>query len=100
MRYPSLRLRRAHPIAGTVALVDKDQLEILQTLRLSVSEEKTALVEELTRVKADLQAAEDKAAMYLTQVRRSVPALCYPRLTLRHTMTGERSASREDFTVA
>ncbi|KAI5474231.1 protein-nucleus import-related protein [Pseudohyphozyma bogoriensis] len=49
-------------------LVNKDQLDILKSLRASVSVEKDALTEEVERLRASLQAAEDKVKMQMSQV--------------------------------
>lgn len=43
-------------------------METLQSLRKSVSKDKDALVEEVARLKLDLQSAEDKTAMQIAQV--------------------------------
>lgn len=51
-----------------MTLVGKDQLDILKSLRESVSTEKDALAEELKRLKALLQTAEDRVQMQLSQV--------------------------------
>ena len=55
-----------------VTLVNKDQLDVLKTLRASVSVEKEALAKELERLRASLQSAEDKVKMQTSQVGYSV----------------------------
>lgn len=60
---------RAEDAPPAVNLVNKDQLDILRSLRTSVSVEKDALAKELERVKVSLQLADDKAKMQMSQVR-------------------------------
>lgn len=54
----------------TVALVDKDQLDVLKTLRASVSVEKEGLVAELARARLAIREAEETKKLQLSQVRR------------------------------
>lgn len=53
----------------TVNLVNKDQVDILKSLRASVSVEKDALAKEVERLRASAQAADDKSKMQMSQVR-------------------------------
>lgn len=48
--------------------MNKNQLEILKSLRASVSIEKDSLSEEVKRLKSELQSSEDKIQMQLSQV--------------------------------
>lgn len=61
--------KSADPCISTVTLVNKDQLDILKSLRASVSVEKEALSKEVERLRASLQYAEDKNTMQMGQVR-------------------------------
>lgn len=63
------RLRDTHATTlSTVSLVGKDQLEMLHSLRASVSIEKDALISELQEVKTTLRLAEDKARLHREEI--------------------------------
>ena len=51
-------------------LVNKDQLEILHSLRASVSVEKDAVSSELDQVKGSLKLAEDRAKAHREEVNK------------------------------
>ena len=51
-------------------LVNKDQLEILHSLRASVSVEKDAVSSELEQVRGSLKLAEDRAKAYREEVNK------------------------------
>jgi protein HOOK3 len=53
---------------GLVVLVNKDQVDILASLRESVNEDKVALEEEVTRLQQQLKEAAEKNKMHLEQV--------------------------------
>lgn len=73
---PSSYLLVSIPIADrtsshcTVNLVNKDQLEILCSLRASVSVEKDAISTELDKVKGSLKLAEDRAKAHREEVNK------------------------------
>lgn len=52
----------------SVILVDKDQVDVLRTLRASVSVEKEALAVELEQTRKSLKLAEETKTMQLAQV--------------------------------
>ena len=49
-------------------LVNKDQVDILKSLRASVSVEKDALAKEVERLRLVVQTADDKSKMQMSQV--------------------------------
>jgi protein HOOK3 len=53
-----------------VKLVNKDQLDIIASLRASVSEEKNSLAAEVEELKASIKAAEEKAKLQASQINK------------------------------
>ncbi|SCZ96335.1 BZ3500_MvSof-1268-A1-R1_Chr8-2g10125 [Microbotryum saponariae] len=63
------KLKDEHTIAKSdLILVNRDQLDILKSLRASVATEKEALTAEVERLKTSLRDAEDKVQMQMSQV--------------------------------
>ncbi|CEQ40447.1 SPOSA6832_02062, partial [Sporobolomyces salmonicolor] len=57
-------------VKSDLNLVNKDQVEVLRSLRASVSVEKDALSEEVDRLKSSLNQAEAKAKLQIDQVNK------------------------------
>ncbi|GAA5907780.1 hypothetical protein JCM5296_004534 [Sporobolomyces johnsonii] len=57
-------------VKSDLNLVNKDQVEVLRSLRASVSIEKEALSEEVDRLKSSLKQAEAKAKLQIDQVNK------------------------------
>ena len=70
----------------TVNLVNKDQLDILATLRESVNEDKAALEAELERLSSQNRELSDKNRMQLEQVN----ALLLEKVNLQSEGIGHR----------
>lgn len=69
-----------------VNLVNKDQLDILATLRESVNEDKASLEEDLERIKKQNKELSDKNRMQLEQVN----ALLLEKVNLQSDGIGQR----------
>lgn len=67
-------------------LVNKDQLDILATLRESVNEDKASLEEDLERIKKQNKELSDKNRMQLEQVN----ALLLEKVNLQSDGIGQR----------
>ncbi|ORY88555.1 HOOK protein-domain-containing protein [Leucosporidium creatinivorum] len=74
-----------------LTLVNKDQLDILKSLRASVSVEKEALSKEVERLRVSLQSAEDKNTMQMSQVN----ALLVEKSSLQSDSIGQREKMLE-----
>ena len=69
-----------------VALVNRDQLEILSSLRESVNDDKVALEEEVNRLKQQLREASEKNKMQLEQIN----SLLLEKVNLQSEGIGQR----------
>jgi protein HOOK3 len=69
-----------------VNLVNKDQLEILKTLRESVNQDKTGLEQDLERLRNQMKDLSDKNRMQLEQVN----ALLLEKVDLQSDGIGQR----------
>lgn len=74
-----------------MTLVDKDQVEILQSLRESVSIEKNALETELSRLRSELRTSEDRVKMQMEQVN----SLLLEKVELQTEGIGQREKMLE-----
>jgi protein HOOK3 len=70
----------------TVNLVNKDQLDILKTLRESVNEDKASLEEDIIRLTNQVKELSDKNRMQLEQVN----ALLLEKVSLQSEGIGQR----------
>lgn len=66
-----------------VSLVGKDEIDMIKSLRASLSVDKDLLASELSRVQASLRDAEDSTKMQLSQVSTSIP-VSNPSLIILH----------------
>ena len=71
---------------ATVALVNKDQLEILATLRETVNEDKVALEAETEKLRSQVKELTDKNRMQLEQVN----TLLLEKVNLQSEGIGQR----------
>ena len=69
-----------------MALVNKDQLDILSSLRESVNDDKVALEEEVNRLKQQLREASEKNKMQLEQIN----SLLLEKVNLQSEGIGQR----------
>jgi protein HOOK3 len=69
-----------------VALVNRDQLDILASLRESVNDDKVALEEELARLQQQLREAAEKNRMQLEQIN----SLLLEKVNLQSEGIGQR----------
>ncbi len=75
----------------TVNLVNKDQLDILATLRESVSEDKNALESQLKKLQSQLQEQKEKNKMQLEQIN----TLLLEKVNLQSEGIGQREKMLE-----
>lgn len=84
--YPFLVSVLKYGIWTSVNLVNKDQLEILKTLRESVNQDKTGLEQDLERLRNQIKDLSDKNRMQLEQVN----ALLLEKVDLQSDGIGQR----------
>ena len=65
-----------------MTLVNKDQIDILHSLRESVNEDKAALSQEASQLKVRLAEVEQKNRMQIDQINGSVASLLLTRIVL------------------
>lgn len=76
---------------SSVNLVNKDQLEILATLRDSISEDKIGLESEMERLRSQIRDLKDKSRMQLEQVN----TLLLEKISLQSEGIGQREKMLE-----
>lgn len=86
VHFPHVTDRISPPLSYPVNLVNKDQLEILSSLRESVNEDKTGLESELERMRKQLAELGEKNKMQLEQIN----GLLLEKVNLQSDSIGQR----------